>query len=371
MTILDLPVVRRVLTSSLVDTLTAPHGIDRYLELVDPVLAVHEVRGRVLAVDHTTPDTVTVTVAVNAAWRGHVAGQFVRVGAAVDGAVHTRCYSVESPSTPPGPATVSFSVGEVPGGTLSPHLVRNLRAGDVLRLSPAEGDFTLPADPPTRILLVGAGTGITPLAGMLRELCATGAVDGRDVTVLAYASTADHQLHRAEFLRLAAHHPGVRVVFGCTEAPGTGDVDGLFTADHLDVADPQWRAAELYVCGATPFMAAVTGAAEAAGRGDAVHTEAFAPTFVEPPADGTGVGTVSFTTSGRRAEQVTTSILEAAEAEGLRPAHGCRMGICHTCTRPKQAGCVRNLVTGEVSGPEPADIQICVNAPVGDVVVDL
>jgi ferredoxin len=82
-------------------------------------------------------------------------------------------------------------------------------------------------------------------------------------------------------------------------------------------------------------------------------------------------GSVTFASSNQRADDVTTSILDAAEGAGLRPAHGCRMGICHTCTRTKQAGCVRDLRTGDVSGPEASEIQICVSAPVGDVVVDL
>ena len=371
MTIIDLPLVRRVLTSPLVETLTTPHGVDRYLELVNPGLAVNEVRGRVTDIVRETPTTATITVAVNAVWDGHEAGQFVRVGATVDGTTHTRCYSIETPSAPGGACSISFSVGEVAGGTLSPHLVANLRRGDVLRLSQAEGSFTLPTELPERMVLLGAGTGITPLVGMIRTLCATGQVKRTNVTLLAYASTAKDQLHRRELARLAATHPNLRVVHGWTDAPGTSDLDGLFTSEHLNTADPDWQSASLYVCGSQPFMAAVAEATEAVGRREHLFTEAFAPTLVTLPSDDTTGGTVAFTTSGTRATDVNTSILEAAEATGLRPAHGCRMGICHTCTRPKQAGCVRNLITGEVSGPEPADIQICISAPVGDVVVDL
>lgn len=371
MTIVDLPVVRRILTSPLVDALAAPHGVDRYLELLDPGMTVHAVRGRVIAHRRTTPTTATITVAVNAAWQGHRAGQFVRVGATIDGATHTRCYSIETPATEAGATTFEISVGEVAGGMLSPHLVHDLRPGDVLRLSQAEGTFVLPDELPAHLVLIGAGTGITPLMGMIRSLCADGAIDRTDVTLIAYAATPADQLHRAELAALAASHRGLRVVHGCTDAPGEGDLDGLFSPDHLDAAAPQWRAAELFACGSQPFMFAVADAADAVGRREHLHTEAFAPTLITLPTDDTLGGTVAFSTSGRRTEAVTTSILEAAEAQGLRPAHGCRMGICHTCTRTKEAGCVRNLITGEVSGPEPAEIQICVNAPVGDVVVDL
>jgi ferredoxin len=60
-------------------------------------------------------------------------------------------------------------------------------------------------------------------------------------------------------------------------------------------------------------------------------------------------------------------LLEQAEAAGLTPVSGCRMGICHSCTRRKTRGAVRNLITGAVSSAEEEDVQICVSVPVGDV----
>jgi hypothetical protein len=43
------------------------------------------------------------------------------------------------------------------------------------------------------------------------------------------------------------------------------------------------------------------------------------------------------------------------------------MGICHSCTRRKTRGAVKNLFTGAVSSADEEDVQICVSAPVGDV----
>ena len=67
-------------------------------------------------------------------------------------------------------------------------------------------------------------------------------------------------------------------------------------------------------------------------------------------------------------------MLEQAEAAGLAPEHGCRMGICHTCTRSLTCGTVRNVVTGDLT-TAPAEtgvaIRICVSAPVGDAHIDL
>lgn len=65
------------------------------------------------------------------------------------------------------------------------------------------------------------------------------------------------------------------------------------------------------------------------------------------------------------------TILEQAEAAGLTPQFGCRMGVCHTCTVHKLHGAVRNVITGDVRANTDEHIQICINSPVGDVRVAL
>ena len=88
------------------------------------------------------------------------------------------------------------------------------------------------------------------------------------------------------------------------------------------------------------------------------------------PAEASG-GRISFTDSGVEVTDDGRPLLEQAEAAGLTPESGCRMGICHSCTRRKTSGAVRNLITGAVSSAEEEDVQICVSAPVGDVEIAL
>ena len=101
-----------------------------------------------------------------------------------------------------------------------------------------------------------------------------------------------------------------------------------------------------------------------------VFTESFVPPVFAPPSDPTG-GRVSFADSKVDVTDDGRSLLEQAEAAGLTPQNGCRMGICHTCTRRKTSGTVRNLVTGAVSTAPDEDVQICVTVPVGDVDIAL
>ena len=82
-------------------------------------------------------------------------------------------------------------------------------------------------------------------------------------------------------------------------------------------------------------------------------------------------GTVSFAASGREAPNSGLPLLEQAEDAGLAPDHGCRMGICNTCSCRKTAGTVRNVFTGETSSASDERIRICVSVPLGDVSLEL
>lgn len=67
----------------------------------------------------------------------------------------------------------------------------------------------------------------------------------------------------------------------------------------------------------------------------------------------------------------STTLLDGAEAAGLSPASGCRMGICHTCVVPLESGCVRDVRTGELTSDPGTHVQVCVSVAAGDVEIAL
>jgi ferredoxin len=118
-------------------------------------------------------------------------------------------------------------------------------------------------------------------------------------------------------------------------------------------------------------MDAVRARFELEGLSGRLHTEAFTRTMPVPgPAAGSS-GTVRFERSGAQIDADGRTLLELAEAAGLRPAHGCRMGICHTCTRRMSHGTLRDLRTGITRTAVDTDVQLCVHVPDGDVSLDL
>ncbi|MGH3577202.1 MAG: ferredoxin reductase, partial [Mycobacterium sp.] len=340
----------------LVDLLTGPHGVDRYTELLAPTWTLGAARAKVVDVRRTTPRSVTLVLAPNDAF-GHTgraleAGQYVNLTVDIDGRRHTRCYS---PANAEGAAHLELTISRHDGGLVSSFLYERARRGMVVGLAGVGGDFTLPTPRPRRILFVSGGSGITPVMAMLRTLIAEDHTG--EVAFVHYARSAAEACYRGEL----ASMPGVRVLHGYTRSDG-GDLDGRFGPQHLAAAMPAPDA--VFVCGPT-------GLVDAARQHCAnVYAESFvAPTF-ETPAEPSG-GRVTFADSGIDAIDDGRSLLEQAESAGLTPESGCQMGICHTCTRRKTCGVVRNLTTGAVSTGADEDVQICVSVPVGDVEIDL
>ena len=344
---------RRVLGSSLVELLTGPHGVDRYTELVAPTWTLGEARAKVVAVRRQTPRSVTLTLEPNRTFTGFTAGQHINLTVEIDGRRRTRCYS---PASAEGASSIELTIGLHDGGLVSTYLFHHARPGMVVGLDGVGGDFMMPARRPRRILFVSGGSGITPVMSMLRTLRAEG-FDG-DVAFIHYARSEAEACYRDELTDM----PDVHVLHGFTRSGEHGELDGYFGSDHLAAAMPSPDV--VFVCGPPALVRAVRE------HCDDVRYESFVPPAFAVPAESSG-GRVAFTASAVNVTDDGRSLLEQAEAAGLTPDNGCRMGICHTCTRRKTCGVVRNLITGAVSSADDEDVQICVSAPLGDVDIAL
>jgi stearoyl-CoA 9-desaturase NADPH oxidoreductase len=350
----------------LVEALATPHGIDRYLELVHPMLTVRELRAVVTDADRSCADSVTLTLRPTRQWRGFRAGQFVQVAVDVDGVRYTRCYS-PSCSQYRSDGRIELTVKAHAQGVVSQYLDAAARPGLVIGLSQADGSFRLPQPRPAQVLLISGGSGITPVLSMLRTL-----VDEQhagEIVFLHYSFTEADVAHLRELRELADRHDNVRLVLAYTRQESGGDLHGLFDETHLAEAAP-WYAhdGQTYLCGPPGLMATIREHYAAKGIEDALHTEEFTPPVLAP-VDGDATGTVRF--GDTVVDNSGATLLEQAEAAGLTPEYGCRMGICFTCTKVKTSGCTRNVLTGETHTDPDQEIQLCISAPVGDVAIDL
>lgn len=345
----------------MVGSLTSPLLPDDYLELVNPLWSTRELRGRIERVQRESPSTVTIWIKPGWRWPGHLPGQYLRVGIEVDGALHWRAYSLTSA---PGRADgrIAITPKLVPGGKVSPYLCRQARPGTIVRLGGVEGTFVLPSPTPARLLTISAGSGITPIASMLRALARR---RGSDVVHLHSSRTREETVFGTELRALQARWPRYRLHEQITSEQGRLD------PSRLEELCPDWHEREAFVCGPAGMLDELQSHWRDAGCADRLHVEHFQPYTASATEAGAG-GSVRFrsseTVSGGEGGE---SILAIGERGGLSLPHGCRMGICHSCVGRLCAGRVRDLRTGEVHGEAGELLRTCVNAPEGAIEIDL
>ena len=323
-----------------------------YVALIWPLAAKGTRKARVEAIRDEAPGVRTLTLRPGRGWRAHRAGQHVQVGLAIDGRVTTRTYSISSaPERDDGCITITVKAHA--GGRMSRVLVEEVAVGTFLTLELPAGDFVLTSA--ARPLFITAGSGITPIAAMVRSAAARGEMP--EITHVHYARTAEDEIFGEELRTLQVDHPSYRFLVVHT-AGGRRRFDELV---------PDWREREAWACGPQGLLEDVEGAFAAAGRSEALHVERFRPKLAPLPANAEG-GRVRFATSGVEVRaDGRTALLQVSEAAGLALRHGCRMGICHSCDTILTSGCVRDLRTGASIGEPGTRIQICVCAAAGDV----
>jgi stearoyl-CoA 9-desaturase NADPH oxidoreductase len=329
-----------------------------YLDLVDPLRSGAALRGRIEAVLPETRDAATIVIRPGRDWLPHTPGQYVRIGIDVDGVRQWRAYSITSVL---GRADGCFAitVKAIPEGKVSNHLVHRARPGTIVQLDQATGEFVLPAQRPEKCLFVTAGSGVTPVMGILRNHVH----EHDDVVVVHSAPTADDVIFGPE-LRELARTGRIRLVEQHT------DTDGLLDAAAIAALVPDLAERDTWACGPVGMLEALEEHWAAEGIADRLYTERFRPRVL---VTGEG-GTVTFGRSGRSLDvDGATPILDAAEDAGLLMPSGCRMGICYGCVLPLREGAVRDLRNGEITTAAPGDgvlVQTCISAAAGACDID-
>ncbi len=330
-----------------------------YLDLLSPLRSGADLRGRVVAITPETPDSATLRIRPGRSWAGHRAGQYIRIGVDVDGVRQWRAYSVTSPDGRDD-GHISITVKAIPDGVVSNYLVHRAQAGIIVQLDQACGEFTLPATAPEKLLFVTAGSGVTPVMGMLRS----GAHLLADVVLVHSAPTARDVIFGPELRALAASSSITLVELHT-------DVDGMLTPAALAELVPDLAARETWACGPTGMLDALQDHFDGAGLTQQLHTERFRPTVL---ATGEG-GSVTFSRSAVTVEaDGATPLLDAGEAAGVLMPSGCRMGICYGCVVPLREGAVRDLRNGDLTTAAAGDgvrIQTCISAAAGPCDIDL
>jgi len=326
---------------------------------VNPLWTQRRARARLVARHVASRDAVTLVLRPNRHFRGVAAGQHVTLGVEVDGRRLSRSYS----PTVLENGSLAITVKAVAGGRVSQHLAQHAQPGDVFELGEAFGEMTLPARPAARVVLLAAGSGITPMRALVRQMDAAGMPVQLDLVY--WAQQRDALCFTGELADIAARHPGFRLHLALTRDPTAAAARvGDYDLDALG----DLSAAHVMVCGPCGFVEAAR--ARLHGQVATLQSEAFTPPAL--PDVETGTVQVELRRSGRTLELPRgTSLLQALEAEGLRPASGCRMGICNTCVCGKASGVTRHTLTGEYAAEPATQVKLCVNSASTDLILEL
>lgn len=318
----------------------------------------------------------------------YLPGQFCTFVLSIDGKKVVRSYSISS--SPTRPFVLEVTVKRVPGGLVSNWLPDNLRVGDRLEIAGPKGRFCLvPGQVPPKLLLLSAGSGITPLMSMARWLCDLSA--NVEIKFLNSVQTPDDRVFHRELELLASRYRNFQTITTATaSAPaGWGGERGRLDLPMLQRSVPDLGERQVYMCGPEGFMSAARALlADARFNLQNLHSESFAPprsvseggvqqhgaTGIPSGAPGSpDAVSIEFARAGKKiTSNKQLPLLDLAEAHGIELDYACRTGSCGACKVRLLAGETRGGTTPALTAEEQRAgyVLSCVATPAGDCVVD-
>ncbi len=296
-------------------------------------------------------------------------GQFLtlRVPSERTGSV-ARCYSLSSAPTIDEHLTVT--VKRTADGYASNWLCDNAHAGMRMHVLAPSGTF-VPKNLNTDLLLLAAGSGITPMMA----ICKSALAEGSGKIVLVYANRDENSVIFAAALReLAAAHPDRLTVIHWLET-----VQGLPSTDALATLLRPFAAHEAFICGPGPFMAAAEAALKTVDARH-IHIEVFKSLDSDPFAevvieidedDDRGPAQAIVELDGTTHEiewPRKAKLLDVLLNKGLDAPFSCREGHCGACAVLMRKGDV-DMEINDVLEPSDLDeglILACQALPASD-----
>lgn len=340
------------------------------LPIVSPanMLPVQVVRREIVA-----PGVVSLFLALPGTTQApapYFPGQFITMALPTPRETLYRSYSLSSDGDPQQPWEIT--VKRMQMGAVSTFFYSSVQEGALLYASLPRGTFTLPAhiEPNMRLVFVAAGSGITPIIGMVRYLAALPASQ-QPLVQLHYAShSPDDTIFGDELAQLDPEETWLRQYHYLSV-----DHDRMTPSKILDAAGRIVTHARWYMCGPESLkrdlIQMLTAKGVASGQ---IHTELFAtqqgPAYQVAAKHAAG-GNVRIVETGATLDvHPRETLLSALERHGYHPSFSCRVGSCGACKLQVIDGEVAPV--GEMltqSEREEGYVLGCIAYPYGDVTI--
>lgn len=335
-------------------------------------------RARVREVLRETDDAVSVILDDTTGAAFHYApGQFFTVCATVNGEPLRRAYSASRPPSPDG--SLRITVKRVTDGAVSTWITTKLRAGDTVDLLGPSGSFVVEnPDAPQRVVLIGGGSGVTPLFAIAATMLAQH--PAAHVSMIYGSRSRADMIFAGELSELAAAHPErFSLHLALDHAHDgydglVGPLDDAQVTRGLDALPVCERPRTYFLCGPTPMREAARRALLARGVDAALIREEVYASPHRASAQRGAAERVTLRILGASREvsvMAGETILDAAMREGIDMPYSCAMGGCGACRCQRVAGEVVMETPNCLTEAERAEgaVLTCVGRPAGPGVV--
>ena len=324
--------------------------IDFIAEKFHPTWALKKVKAEVIKVQSLSHDFFKIQLRPNQNFKSHVfqAGQSIAVTLRMDGVRHQRQYSIVH-ILKNGDVVIAVKQQ----GAFS-RAMTSLSLGAVIEISQPQGDFVL-STVERPMLFLASGSGITAIYSLIKSAV----IQSSQPIELIYF-TRDNAFH-AELKALALMTPHFKY-----HHFNTLEQKQHLTQTLIKKLIQNFEQHEIFACGSVNMMKGIEKIISKYALQDQYHSEFFKITVDES----LEAQPIKFLRS-QQEFQAKSNLLESAEKAGLKPAHGCRMGICNTCSCTKVSGSVRNVLTGEIDHEANTPIKLCISQAVSPVTINL
>jgi ferredoxin-NADP reductase len=356
----------RTLGENLIAPLINPAQFDFWAQQIGSTRAWERCFARVVSLQTEGRDTKTLTLKTNRNWQGFIAGQHCNVTATIGGRNITRSYSISS--DPVDGRRVQITVRHEAGGLMSEYLCSQIQVGDRLELGSSFGEMLLPTPMPAHLLLLAAGSGITPIISQIRMLARIGMPT--PVTLMYWEKTVADFNFAQELESIARQHPNFNINLIATREHSELPLSGRISNELLAQVPNMDAVEQVFACGSNGFVQTATSVC--AFRKLSLMSEAFTPPLAQAP----NAEVAEYDVYLRRRDQHLRvsnhlPLLEQLESAGVSVPSGCRQGICNTCTCVRKSGTTADAFSGAVDNEPSQIIRLCVSRAAGNIELDL
>ena len=334
-----------------------------------------------ISVTPETPDVMTFLFrSEDQNWFRYLPGQFVTLELPVGKEPLYRTYTLSSSPSRPYALSVTVKAQATSIGTR--WMFDNLKPGMKIRALGPLGDFSYVRHPGDKYLFISAGSGVTPMMSMVRDM--SDRAPQSDIAFINCSRSPSHIVFRHELEYLARFMPKLSLGFiveNCGRTDLWSGLKGMVDKAKIALLSPDFMDRTVFCCGPEPFMAAIRSMLDASGFDmSRYHQESFSPAApvavgesIHTVADGEALSMVGFTLSGKEVPcQPGQTVLMTARAAGVRIGAACESGICGTCRVLKLSGEVEMNHNGGILDDEIDEgyILACCSRPLTDVKVE-